>query len=248
MNCKFYSEEIGKCLFDGPPDDCPFENNEDNCTCFEPIKENKKESKNMKMCKFYAETARRGWCSNVDCLLEKCYFDDNFNGCELFEPAKCEKESYKVMKKRIEDKEGSEVVKRFKENLDQMMCIKISKFIGDVKAYKFVDHARVIDNCLGNFIVIDCTNDKVYTYSYAEYSWEKWPKESGEVTLQSDKAETVKPILDSSRSIDKRTLTIQNCDKIIIKPKSLEVEVKIEKDNFEDFDFIEINGHKFKKV
>ena len=87
----------------------------------------------MKICKFYAETARRGWCSNVDCLLEKCYFDDNFNGCELFEPAKCEKESYEVMKERIEDKEGSEVVKRFKENLDQMMRIKISKLIGDVK-------------------------------------------------------------------------------------------------------------------
>lgn len=36
MKCKFYSDEIGKCLFDGPPDDCPFENNEDNCACFEP--------------------------------------------------------------------------------------------------------------------------------------------------------------------------------------------------------------------
>lgn len=35
--CKFYSEEIGKCLFDGPPDDC----NEDNCTCFEPIEDKK---------------------------------------------------------------------------------------------------------------------------------------------------------------------------------------------------------------
>lgn len=34
MKCKFYSDEIGKCLFDGPPDDCPFENNEDNCACF----------------------------------------------------------------------------------------------------------------------------------------------------------------------------------------------------------------------
>lgn len=66
--------------------------------------------------------------------------------------------------------------------------------------------------------------------------------------MQSDKAETVKPMLDSSISIDKRTLTIQNCDKIILKPKSLEVEVKIETANFDDFDFIEINGHKFKKV
>ena len=142
----------------------------------------------------------------------------------------------------------SEVEKRFEENLDQMMCIKISKLIGDLKECKFVDHARVIDNCLGNFIVIDCTNDKVYTYSYAEYSWEEWPKESDRLTFQSDKAETVKPMLDSSRSIDKRTLTIQNCDKIILKPKSLEVEVKIEKDNFGDFDFIKINGHKFKRV
>ena len=40
MKCKFYSEEIGKCLFDGPPDDCPFEDNENNCACFK-LKEQK---------------------------------------------------------------------------------------------------------------------------------------------------------------------------------------------------------------
>lgn len=48
--------------------------------------------------------------------------------------------------------------------------------------------------------------------------------------------------------IDKRALTIQNCDKIILKPKSLEVEIKIEKDNFDDFDSIEINGRRFEVV
>ena len=202
----------------------------------------------MKICKFYAETARRGWCSNVDCLLEKCYFDDNSNSCELFEPAKCEKESYKVMKERIEDKEESEVVKRFKENLDQMMRIKISKLIGDVKDYKFVDHARVIDNCLGNFIVIDCTNDKVYTYSYAEYSWKEIPRKVSKVKSLDDKIRTEKLMVNREDYYNPRELTIQNCDKIILKPKSLEVEVKIEKDNFDDFDFIEINGHKFKRV
>ena len=116
----------------------------------------------MKICKFYAETARRGWCSNVDCLLEKCYFDDNFNGCELFEPIKFE-------------------------------------------------------------------------------------KESSPSALKYDKAETVKLMPDNGRSIDKRTLIIQNCDKIILKPKSLEVEVKIEKDNFGDFDYIVINGIKFRR-
>ena len=36
MNCKFYSEEIDSCLFDGPPDVCPFEDNKDSCGCFEP--------------------------------------------------------------------------------------------------------------------------------------------------------------------------------------------------------------------
>lgn len=57
-----------------------------------------------------------------------------------------------------------------------------------------------------------------------------------------------KLITNKDKSMDRRTLTIQNCDKIILKPKSLEVEVKIEKDNFDDFDYIVVNGHKFKKV
>lgn len=34
--CKFYSDEIGRCLFDGPPDDCPFEDKEEKCACFKP--------------------------------------------------------------------------------------------------------------------------------------------------------------------------------------------------------------------
>lgn len=76
----------------------------------------------------------------------------------------------------------------------------------------------------------------------------KCEKESYPSTLKYDKVETVKLMPYNGRPIDKRTLTIQNCDKIILKPKSLEVEVKIEKDNFDDFDFIEINGHRFKKV
>lgn len=59
---------------------------------------------------------------------------------------------------------------------------------------------------------------------------------------------TARLITDKDKSMDRRTLTIQNCDKIILKPKSLEVEIKIEKDNFDDFNFIVINGHKFKKV
>lgn len=67
------------------------------------------------------------------------------------------------------------------------------------------------------------------------------------MTFQNDKVETTKLMLDNNRFIDKIALTIQNCDKIILKPKSLEVEVKIEEDNFGDFDYIVINGIKFRR-
>lgn len=73
-------------------------------------------------------------------------------------------------------------------------------------------------------------------------------EESYPFTLKYDKVETVKLMPDNGRHTDKTALTIQNCDRIILKPKSLEVEFKIEKDNFGDFDYIIINGHKFKKV
>lgn len=162
MRCKYYSDyesgqhDFGVCHYEevkgGFPMICTHKDKEKNCTCFELIEESKKESKNMVKCKYYAETARRGWCSNVDCLLERC---SDFNNCDCSESAVC--------------KEEPEVV-----------------------------------------------NAKLMT--------------------------------DINTCMDPRTLTIQNCDKIILKPKSLEVEVKIEKDNFDDFDYIVINGHRFKKV
>lgn len=264
--CKFYSNHICKyywndsChysekVFGGPSASCYYINDFENCICFEPSIEYEKESSpyslNSTEVNVFSKLFK-DYIKDKDKLEKLVEAFESYLSNAVKSPAnaegKCDNEDtlYRVMKERIEDKEESEVVKRFKENLDQMMCIKISKLIGDVKDYKFVYHARVIDNCLGNFIVIDCTNDEVYTYSYAEYSWEKWPKESGKVTLQNDKVETVKLLPDNG--IDKRALTIQNCDKIILKPKSLEVEVKIEKDNFDDFDFIEVNGIKFKKV
>lgn len=238
VKCKFYLRSPkgtnNKCL--NPScrlRKCWFTDPQNECECFEPTEENKKESKNMIKCKYYAETARRGWCSNVDCLLERC---DDFNNCDCSESAV--------------RKEESEVVKKFKENLDQIISVKVytTKPSGDLKEYRFVQFARVIDNCLGNFIVIDCTNDKTYTYSYAEFSWKEVPREVSKIKSLDDKVRTEKLTLDNSRSMDATTLTIQNCDKIILKQKSLEVEVKIEKDNFDDFDYIVVNGHKFKKV
>lgn len=192
----------------------------------------------MMKCKFYSEYDSGqhdfGVCHYDEYKYKGfpmiCTHKDNEENCTCFE-------------------QESEVVKRFKENLDQIISVRIEHIgVGDLKECRFIRFARVIDNCLGNFIVIDCTNDKVHTYSHAEYSWKEVPREVSKVTSLDDKVRTEKLTLDNGRPIDKRTLTIQNCDKIILKPKSLEVEVKIEKDNFDDFDYIIINGHKFKRV
>lgn len=143
----------------------------------------------------------------------------------------------------------SEVEKKFKENLDQIISVKIERIgVGDLKECRFVQFARVIDNCLGNFIVIDCTTDKVFTYSHAQYSWKEIPRKVSKVKSLDDKIRAEKLMANREDYYNPRELTIQNCDKIILKPKNLEVEVKIEKDNFDDFDYIIINGHKFKKV
>lgn len=243
MKSKFYSEEIGKCLFDGPLDDCPYQDDHSKCNCFKPIKENKKESKNMKNHKSYSTHVCKYYYNDACHYSEKifgsspasCHCVNNFeNGCICFEPP---------IGYEVEGKKESEVEKRFKENLDQIKSVKIysTKPFGDLKECKYIRFARVIDNCLGNFIVIDCTNDKVYTYSHAEYSWKEVPRETS-------KTINAKLMTDIDTCMDPRTLTIQNCDKIILKPKNLEVEFKIEKDNFDDFDYIAINGHKFKKV
>lgn len=242
--CKFYSEydsgqhDFGVCHYDeykykGFPMICTHKDNEENCTCFEPIKENKNESKNMKKCKFYAEAARRGWCSNVDCLLEKCYFDDNFNSCELFDPIKCEKESSPY---RLNSTEINVFSKLFKEYIKDQD--KLEKLVEAFESY-LSNAVKSPANAEGK-----CDNEDTLYRIIKERVEDK--EESYPFTLKYDRVETTKLMPDNG--IDKRALTIQNCDKIILKPKSLEVEIKIEKDNFDDFDFIEINGHKFKKV
>ena len=37
MKCKYYSEVTDKCAFDGPLDDCPYQDDPSKCNCFEPI-------------------------------------------------------------------------------------------------------------------------------------------------------------------------------------------------------------------
>lgn len=34
--CKFYSEVTDKCAFDGPLDDCPYQDDPSKCNCFKP--------------------------------------------------------------------------------------------------------------------------------------------------------------------------------------------------------------------
>jgi len=88
MRCKFYSEEIGKCLFDGPSDDCPFDNKDEECACF-------RESKDIMKCKYCSDYESGHHDSGV-CHYEEtvggfpmiCTHKDDEDNCTCFEPVK----------------------------------------------------------------------------------------------------------------------------------------------------------------
>lgn len=44
------------------------------------------------------------------------------------------------------------------------------------------------------------------------------------------------------------TINLGNCDKIVLSPKGLEIEVDLKINDFDKFEFIEINGRRFKRV
>ena len=170
MKCKFYSEEIGKCLFDEAPDDCIF--------------------------------------------------------CGYFKPIEYEKESSPYNLNSTEVKVFSKLVKEYIQDQD-----KLNKVVETFESY-LSNASKSPANAEGK-----CSDEGTLYRIMKE-------------RIEDEESEVVNPkvMLDKSRSIDSTALTIQNCDKIILKPKSLEVEVKVEKDSFEDFDSIVINGIKFKRV
>lgn len=267
MKCKYYSDyesgqhDFGVCHYEeakgGFPMICTHKDNEKNCTCFESVKCEKESSPyklNSTEIKIFSKLFKDYINdSNKIEKLVKVFQNYLMNASKSPSNAegKCTNENalYRIIKERIEDKEEPEVVKKFKKNLDQIISVKIERIgFGDLKECRYVQFARVIDNCLGNFIVIDCTTDEVFTYSHAQYSWKEVPREASKVTYLDDKVKTEKLMTNREDYYNPRELTIQNCDKIILKPKNLEVEVKVEKDNFDDFDYITVNGHKFKRV
>ena len=134
MKCKFYSEEIGKCLFDGPPDDCPFENNENNCACFRPIKE----SKNMKRCKYHLNYESGQYDFDI-CSYDKCKHNAPIllcthkgeeDNCTCFEPIEYEKESSPY---RLNSTEANVFSKLFKDYIKDEN--KLEKLVETFRSY-----------------------------------------------------------------------------------------------------------------
>lgn len=183
----------------------------------------------MTKCEFYSEYIckyyENGLCHLNEELFstppQPCHHINDFENCIGSKPIEESREEFKNMKK-------------CKYHLDY----ESGQYDFDICSY---------DKCKYNGFPAICTH-KNDVENCACFEPIKCEKESSPSALKYDKAEPVKLMLDKSRSIDKTALTIQNCDKIILKPKSLEVEFKIEKDNFDDFDYIVINGIKFKKV
>ncbi len=171
MKCKFYSEEVGKCLFDEAPDDCIF--------------------------------------------------------CGYFRPIEYEKESYPYSLNSTEINVFSKLFKGYIKDQD-----KLDKIVETFESY-LSNASKSPANAEGR-----CSDEGTLYRIMKEKVENKEEPEVVNANLMTDK----------DACIDRRILTIQNCDKIILKPRSLEVEVKVEKDNFDDFDFIEINGHIFKRV
>lgn len=64
MKCKFYSDEIGKCLFDGSLTDCPYQDDYSKCNCFEPLEYGSSDAYNDED-EFYKKYCRG--CSSLVC-------------------------------------------------------------------------------------------------------------------------------------------------------------------------------------
>lgn len=176
----------------------------------------------------YSEKVFGGSPASCHCVNE---FENN---CICFEPSiEYEKESSPYSLNNTEIKVFSKLFKEYIKDQD-----KLEKLVEAFESY-LSNAVKSPANAEGK-----CDNEDTLYRIIKERVEDK--EESYPFTLKYDRVETAKLMPDNG--IDKRALTIQNCDKIILKPKSLEVEIKIEKDNFDDFDFIEINGHKFKKV
>ena len=174
----------------------------------------------MKKCKFYAETARRGWCSNVDCLLEKCYFDDNLNSCELFEPTKCEKESSPY---RLNNTEVNVFSKLFKDYIKDEN--KLEKLVENFRSY-LSNASKSPANAEGK-----CSDeDTLYRVM----------KERIE-----DKEEQLFAIGNNTSDQD---LVCSDCERVILIGKKLGNVAEVDADKISKLESIEINGHKFKKV
>lgn len=66
MKCKFYSEEIDKCVFDRVPVDCSYKDNPSECNYFEPkIIEYGSSDVCKEQDEFYKKYCR--WCSSLVC-------------------------------------------------------------------------------------------------------------------------------------------------------------------------------------
>ena len=57
---------------------------------------------------------------------------------------------------------------------------------------------------------------------------------------------TIKP--ESILPLQPNTISLGNCEKIVLSPKGLEIEIDVAIDNFDKFEYIEFNGKRFKRV
>lgn len=96
-----------------------------------------------------------------------------------------------------------------------------------------------------SFTVIDNYTNKKREYPYSGYNWhELTPREEEILEIHSNSIQDAKLIIEP---FEPNTLTINNCDKIILTEKGINVKVEIKVENFDDIEYIVINDYKFKR-
>lgn len=105
-------------------------------------------------------------------------------------------------------------------------------------------NVNVVDVDENTFIVIDNKTGEKWEYPHGEYNWKLILNEEGFYRIYSNSIQNAQLI---TEPFEPNTLTINNCDKIILTEKGINVKVEIKIENFDDIEYIVINDYKFKR-
>lgn len=121
------------------------------------------------------------------------------------------------------------------------MTIEVQNCYNQLNTHTY-QNVDVIDGMDDNTFTVICKDtDRKLEYPYGEYNWEEIEYKQSLLTGGSNL------IIDAPKDCA-HTMTIQDCDQIILNQKGIEVKVNIPIENFDAIEYLTINKYKFKRV